>query len=71
MQYEKALAEYKRAVEIEPQNDSFYKAVIEIFDHLDNNVEKWRYTALYNSAKGHYDKALLFYNKILSINIKT
>lgn len=67
IQYEKALYEYKRALEIDPENDAFYNAVIETYTRLNNKIEAYRYLANLRSKQCLYDKALSFYMMIVSL----
>lgn len=66
MEYRKALLDYKRALRIEPRNEVFYKAVVDLCDRLNEQDERWVQMAAFYKNKGGYDKALHFYSKVLS-----
>ena len=65
MEYENALREYRRAVQLEPGNPRFFKAVLDLCDRAGTREEKWRQSALFYRRSGQDRKALFFYRKLL------
>ena len=68
MEYAKALREYERAIRIEPQNDLFFQTAVDLCEKFNEKDEKWRHMAVFYRNTGEYDKALSFYERVLSVH---
>ena len=67
MKYAKALREYERAIQIKPQSEFFFKAIVDLCERFHQKEEKWRRMAVFYRNAKEYDKALFFYQKVLSV----
>lgn len=68
MEYAKALREYGRAIQIEPRNELFFKAAVDLCEKFNRKDEKWRHMAVFYRNTGEYDKALFFYERVLAVH---